>query len=151
MRENNEVKHILNIWGSAEEICREKSERVTELKRLCLETGDIQSVKLSGMPTGNGISSHIESSVIKTIDIYEKTISRLEEEIKEVLNIKAHIDSLIAFLEQDEKKIITLRYRDGLSWDYIPEIIHKSRMQCFRIHNKVISKWNNEKLFNSTD
>ena len=146
MRENNQVKHILSFWGSAEKICREKSERVTELKKLCVETGDIQSIKLSGIPSGKGVSSHIENSVIKTIDIYEKTIFRLEEEIKETLSIKAHIDSLIAFLGQEEKKIITLRYRDGLSWDYIPEIIHKSRMQCFRIHNKVLSRWNSENL-----
>ncbi len=147
MKEKDNIKHILNIWGSAEKICREKSERVIELKKLCLETGDIQSAKFSALPSGKGISSHIENSVIKTIDIYEKTITRLEDEIKEILSIKAHIDSLIAFLEQDEKKIITLRYRDGLSWDYIPEIIHKSRMQCFRIHNKVISRWNSENLF----
>ena len=146
MRENNQVKHILSVWGSAEKICREKSERVTELKKLCVETGDIQSIKLSGIPSGKGVSSHIENSVIKTIDIYEKTIFRLEEEIKETFSIKAHIDSLIAFLGQEEKKIITLRYRDGLSWDYIPEIIHKSRMQCFRIHNKVLSRWNSENL-----
>ncbi len=151
MRENNKVKHILGVWGSAEKICREKSERVIELKKLCVETGDIQSIKLNGLPSGKGVSSHIENSVIKTIDIYEKTIFRLEEEIKVIFNIKAQIDSLIAFLGQEERKIITLRYRDGLSWDYIPEIIHKSRMQCFRIHNKVISQWNNENLFKTIE
>lgn len=151
MKKDDKIKRILNIWGHAEKICREKNERVTELKRLCRETGDIQCFRISGMPASKGALSHIENSVIKTIDVYEKSILRLEEEIKEILSIKALIDSFIAFLEHDEKKIITLRYRDGLSWDYIPDIVHKSRMQCFRIHNKVIDKWNKEHPLNIFD
>lgn len=144
----NKIKQLLNIWGKAEKICREKTERVYELKKLCKETGDIRSKELNGLPCSKTMSSHIENSVIKTIDVYEKTIARLEHDITEVLSIKANIDSWVSFLEHDEQKILTLRYRDGLSWDYIPDIIHKSRMQCFRIHNKVINKINEEKPWN---
>lgn len=134
------IKQILSIWGNADEICREKSERVFELRRLCREAGEINGVRISDMPKAKGTSSHVENSVIRTIDVYEKTILRLEQEIKNVLQTKAYIDSVMSFFESDEKKIITLRYREGLSWDYIPEIIHKSRMQCFRIHNRVIER-----------
>lgn len=144
----NKAKEILGIWGNAEEICKEKSERVIELKRLCKEASDIKSVQLSHLPKSNNFNSYIEKSVIKNIDVYEKTIVKLEDDIREVLDIKAHIDSWVSFLETDEMKVITLRYREGLSWDYIPDIIHKSRMQCFRIHNKVIGKLNFEMPLN---
>ncbi len=138
------IKHILSVWGNAEEICKEKRERVFELRKLCDDAGEINGIKISDMPKQKKISSHVENSVIKTIDVYEKTIFKLEQDIKRILQTKAYIDSVISFFESDEKKIITLRYHEGLSWDYIPEIIHKSRMQCFRIHNKVIEKLRGE-------
>jgi len=140
----NKVKRILCIWGSADLICKEKSERVFELKKLCDEAGDIKSFIVTDMPRTNNYSSHIESSVIKNVDVYQKTIFKLQQDINDILSIKALIDSKVSFLKGDEKKIITLRYKDGLSWDYIPDIIHKSRMQCFRIHNNVIRKFNDE-------
>ncbi len=141
----DKIKQLLSIWGKADKICREKTERVFELKKLCKETGDIQSKELNGLPCSKNMFSHIENSVIKTIDIYENTIRRLERDITEILCIKADIDSWVSFLEYDEQKILTLRYCDGLSWDYIPDIVHKSRMQCFRIHNKVLRRINEEK------
>ncbi len=140
----NKIKHILCIWGSADLICKEKRERVFELKKLCDEAGDIKSFIVSDISRNGNYSSHIENSVIKTIDVYEKTIFKLEQDINYILGIKALIDSRVSFLKRDEKKIITLRYKDGLSWDYIPDIIHKSRMQCFRIHNNVIRKLNDD-------
>lgn len=150
MSENkNKVKRVLCVWGNAELICKEKTERVFELKKLCGEAGDIKCSVIGEMPKDKNFSSYVENSVIKNIDVYEKAILRLEQDINDVLNIKACLDSWVSFLKLDEQKIITLRYKDGLSWDYIPDIIHKSRMQCFRIHNKVIRKLYDDDMFES--
>ena len=130
MDKKEEIKQILYMWGDAEKICKEKYERVFELKKICVETEDIT-----------------EKNNFSAEEVYKKTIYRLEKDIDEILNLKAKVDSFLSFLNREEQRIITLRYKDGLSWDYIPNIIHKSRMQCFRIHNKVIGKWWNEKIF----
>jgi len=140
-------KRIFSIWGKADEICREKRNRAFELRKLCQEAGDFQCPKIDLMPKAKKNSSFVENSVVRNIDIYENAINRLELEIKEILSIRAYIDSWVSFLETDERKIIIMRYKDGLSWDYIPDIIHKSRMQCFRIHNRVIKKYNDSSMF----
>ena len=145
MQEDNKAKymfpkHMLNLWGKAIQICEERNERIEELKQLCKDTGDIQSLRPKETPSKRNFSSRIENSVIKTIEIYEKTILKLENDVEETLRIKASIDSWISFQEREEQQILTLRYRDGLSWDYIPDMVHRSRMQCFRIHNKALDK-----------
>lgn len=140
------IKKILSIWGTADRICKEKTQRVDELKKFCIEVDTIQNVNDNDEKNYKFSNSHhIENSVISTIDVYEKTIFCLKEDIQQILSIKAMVDSWVSFLETEEKNIITLRYKDGLSWDCIPKIINKSRMQCFRIHNNAIKKWSTEK------
>lgn len=139
-KKKKDVKKQLRQWGEALDQCREKIERAEDLRRLCDETRDLKSIRYSVMPKTSSIDSHVEKIVIKTIDVYEKAIDEIESEIENIMEMKAHVDGAVNLLENEEQKIIYLRYRDGLSWDYIPDIIHKSRMQCFRIHNRVIDK-----------
>lgn len=142
---DEDVKKILKVWGNCEELCKEKNNRIEDLKQLCSESKEIKAVQFSNIPKSknqNLQNSFIENSVIKNIDIYEKAIKRLKEEIEEILNKTALVDYWLSFLPREEAEIIVLRYKNGLSWDYIPDIIHKSRIQCFRIHNRVIKKFN---------
>lgn len=147
--EENKIKRILWIWGNHKEICKEKKRRIKELEQLRQETREARAIKISNMPklnSKNYKNSITEDLAIKNIEIYENAIKRLENEITEILEITAIIDCWISFLTPDEAELITLRYKDGYNWDYIPEIVHKSRMQCFRIHNKIIKNLNQKNL-----
>lgn len=146
-RKVKKIKQFLRIWGNYEEICKEKEERIEELKRLCLESREIKATKISEVPK-IGFKTYqdsiTENLAIKNIEIYEKAIKRLEREIRDVIDVVALINYWISFLKPEEIKLIKLRYREGFSWDYIPEIIHRSRMQCFRIHNNIIKSFDFE-------
>lgn len=147
--EENKIKRILWIWGNHKEICEEKERRIEELKQLRQETREAKAIKISDIPKSdpkNYKNSITETSAIKNIEIYGNTIKRLKNEITAILETTAMIDCWISFLTPDEAELIKLRYKDGFSWDYIPEIVHKSRMQCFRIHNKIIKNLNQKNL-----
>lgn len=141
--DREDVKLKLKKWGECIELCKANIERIQYIKELCEETRTVSAINYErqiGGGSKNTPISTVEKSVIKTIDVYQKSINEIEEEIENLMRFKTFVDKAITILESDERKIIYLRYDKGLSWDSIPRVIHKSRMQCFRIHNKVLDK-----------
>lgn len=135
------IKSYLKRWGEAFERIKEIRERIEELDTLCRESGDIAGISYDTIKISGGqAASKVERAVMKTIMVYEAEMDELESEIEDILYKKTVIDKFLSKMENDEKKILSLRYRSGLCWDNIPDIVHRSRKQCFRIHDKALEK-----------
>ena len=56
---------------------------------------------------------------------------------------KDKLDSIFKCLVPRERKILEYRYKYGMCWEFIPEKVGFSRMQCFRIHDKALERIQN--------
>ncbi len=143
-REKENIKSLLRRWGGVVDYCKELTIRIKELEKICADSSYSVGISYDYIRTNVQISSRVENTVIKTIMIYEKQMEEYEKEIENALKEKSIIDYVMSTLENDEQKVIILRYKEGLSWDNIPDIIHKSRKQCFRIHDRAIEKFGSQ-------
>lgn len=115
--EKSLIKNKLIQWGQTDILVAEKQKEIEELKE------KINSKKFDIM-----------------IPEYKRRIVLLEKGIKTLLRESMDIYDFLLTTGGRERDIIYYRYKDGISWDFIPEKVRLSRMQCFRIHNKAIEK-----------
>lgn len=99
-----------------------------------------KAVVIDGMPHGYTVSDSTCQKVEKIMDIYEKRMNELCDEVEEIIGDQQRVTDLLRWLDPDEYRVIKARYIDGIKWDYIPGEIYISRKQCFRIHDKAVLK-----------
>ena len=63
----------------------------------------------------------------------------MEDQAKQEL-----ISYMLSALNEEEKKIIDLRYKKGISWEHIPRHVDCGRTTCFRLHDRAIRKMSKE-------
>lgn len=107
---------------------------------MCDDIKDMKGIYYNGMPKTKNVTSLVENSVIKTLNLYDETIKNITNEINKRIEDKLYLDRFILRLSDEEQELLKIRYIEECGWDYIPMKIHISRKQCFRIHDKILEK-----------
>jgi len=105
------------------------------------ETRDmLQAQHLSDMPKNSETGNPVLTAVVQLVDRYGEQVLDIIDQINEYMDIQQEINSAWMILDNDEKRVLELRYFDRMRWDWIPAKMHYSRGYCFEIHNKAIAR-----------
>lgn len=90
----------------------------------------------------NAFSSTVENEVIKREETVNKVIDKLEKEKQQRLSDKDLINKSLELLDDDEIKLIKLRYfsKPTKSWTSIALELNQSVDNCIKTRRKVINK-----------
>lgn len=99
-------------------------------------TCGFKSYELSDLPKGTSPSDPVFRAVVNN-ERYRKEIARLQQELDEALE---WFNIIIQPLSQWKKTILTLRYLNGIRWDYIEMYVPYSRRQAIRLYNNALDK-----------
>ena len=91
------------------------------------------------MPKSNNVTD-ISDKIVKLIDIYDKRIQDLKQNIREIEEKFVIAKLLINNLADIEKTIILLRYCENYRWHKISTYVNLSERQCQRIKNNSFKK-----------
>ena len=96
-----------------------------------------RSPKIDGMPKAEGISNRVEEQAFRI----EEARIRAENARDKALRLLEAVEDLIDLLsDYDEKRIIRLRYINGLTWDAIAQEENWSSATVRRIHGRALEK-----------
>jgi hypothetical protein len=95
-------------------MCRRKQEEIAEYNGLIDATYGLHAQKLTGMPHGGEVSNPTAITAEraeKLRDAYRRRIADITDDIANLMDFCAAIDSLLLDLSVDQYKVIDLRYR----------------------------------------
>ena len=126
-------KELSQLYYLKKEI-KEQQRRIAELETLAINC----STKITGLPTGTGISDKIGNYAAQIADLK----ALLDLNLKKCFYELNRIDRFIQSVEDSQIRIIlTLRYIQGLSWQKIAYAIGEHDEQYpRRKHNNFIEK-----------
>ena len=126
-------KELSQLYYLKKEI-KEQQRRIAELEALAINC----STKITGLPTGTGISDKIGNYAAQIADLK----ALLDLNLKKCFYELNRIDRFIQSVEDSQIRIIlTLRYIQGLSWQKIAYAIGEHDEQYpRRKHNNFIEK-----------
>lgn len=108
------VRRLLKRWGAATQMCRRKQEEIAEYNGLIDATYGLHAQKLTGMPHGNDVSNPTAITAERADrlrDAYRRRIADITDDIANLMDFCAAIDSLLLDLPADQYRVIDLRYR----------------------------------------
>lgn len=108
------IRRLLKRWGAATQMCRRKQEEIAEYNGLIDATYGLHAQKLTGMPHGGEVSNPTAITAEraeKLRDAYRRRIADITDDIANLMDFCAAIDSLLLDLPVDQYKVIDLRYR----------------------------------------
>lgn len=111
------------------DLLREKEKLMAILTRTTTE--------LTGVPRGNGEKDKLSTGVGKLIELNRK----IDEKIDHLANMRAEMVSCIDALPNDTyRRVLKLRYIEGLKWDSIADIMHYDTdgKRIFSLHGKAL-------------
>lgn len=92
----------------------------------------------AGGSSGSATRSRVETNIVRSIDL-ERQMSRTRETlIKRRYDIQAAIDGMA---EEEEKRLIELRYLDHLPWPAVMTKMELSEAACFRLRNRALKNF----------
>lgn len=108
------VRRVLMRWGAATQLCRRKQEEIAKYRGLIDATYGLHAQQYTGMPRSGTVSDptamaaeHAE----KLREAYKSRIADISEDIAELMDFCAAIDSILLDLPPDQQRILDLRYR----------------------------------------
>lgn len=132
----DEIKNRLRAYRRACRCCKELE------KQIARRRGDmmgLRAVRTDSLPGGAG--NTLEAAV-ERVDTLERQLQAAQERRERALD---DVRALIAAADggggddEDGKKILSLRYIDGVSFEDIPERLYISERSMWRRYNKAIS------------
>lgn len=130
---SKEKKDYLNEYKTANnrinDLLREKEKLMTMLTRT--------TAAINGMPRGNGEPDKMTKGIDKLVKL-EKLI---DEEIDKLADKRKEITSSIDAMPNDTyRRVLRLRYIEGLKWDSIADIMHYDidGKKIFSVHGKAL-------------
>ena len=126
------AKRLLEKYNS----CRIR--KLELFNRLCDTRNDIKTASLSAAPVHGGgtATDRMVNRLTKIFDIekmLEKQINDVGDTLMDILELLNVIEPL-----SKERRVLELRYVEGLEWKHISEAMGLSEPQCFRYCNRAI-------------
>lgn len=135
------IKNLIISLEEKKEILEDKN------KNLKLDFDiDIKSITIDDMPKGSGDgTSYFESNIMKQIQVNEKMIKNIEEEIlnqkDEIFRLEiknAKMRNIINILRDDYKQMLELRYKKQETETYIADKLNLSKSQYHILRKRTV-------------
>lgn len=135
------IKNLIISLEEKKEILEEKN------KNLKLDFDiDIKSITIDDMPKGSGDgTSYFESNIMKQIQVNEKMIKNIEEDIlnqkDEIFRLEiknAKMRNIINILRDDYKQMLELRYKKQETETYIADKLNLSKSQYHILRKRTV-------------
>jgi len=140
--ELSELKQFLQNYralGARERNIRKEIERINDR----IEAMRGLSARTLQLAAGGGSRSLSDVTYLKAekiIDTYDQEVNALLDEISGIQRGRARLNELLGGLDSEERDVIAAKYLENTKWDFLPEKVHMSRAQCFRVHDRAIMK-----------
>lgn len=138
--DEKQIKRLLWEYGTADERIKDINIQIRLQKETQESMRDIGAVKIDGMPHTNGLSDPVCGAAIKIVDRVEMNIKDLVSELTKIYEMREMMRKLISCLDDEEYRVISLRYIRHIRWSGLPSRMHCSRSTVFRIHDRAIRK-----------
>lgn len=109
-----ELKSLLEDYWFDNQYLKEKSKEITSVSKLIANSSSSQ--------------------------IFDDSIHYEEEQMKNILNKKRYIESLIQNLNQPYKTLMYMKYITFLTFDQIADRMNYSTKRIYQLHNEAITK-----------
>ena len=110
-------------------------ERIARCREMAMRaTSTISATNVSG---GKG-RSKVESAVVTITDLETQLDASIDRLVKNRLEIQNAIESIP---QEEDRRILELRYIDHLAWEAVMQKMHISRPQSFRIHARALTEF----------
>lgn len=135
------IKNLIISLEEKKEILEDKN------KNLKLDFDiDIKSITIDDMPKGSGDgTSYFESNIMKQIQVNEKMIKNIEEDIlnqkDEIFRLEiknAKMRNIINILRDDYKQMLELRYKKQETETYIADKLNLSKSQYHILRKRTV-------------
>lgn len=130
----------LKDWGNYNGISSRINDDINEFKELIKKGRELSAVRYDKHNTKTGISKPTEGAAIRN-GIYEEEIKALEKKLEELNENRQLVESFLDTLDVYDRRMISLRYLRKKSWDYISMNTYLSVRQCFRKHNRILTRF----------
>lgn len=108
------IRRLLKRWGRTAQMCKGKQEEIERYNCLIDATYGLHAQQYSGMPHGGEVSNPTAMTAEqadKLREAYKGRIADIVEDIVELTEFCAAIDSLLLDLPEDQQRVIELRYK----------------------------------------
>jgi hypothetical protein len=146
MNKNNKdkAKNLLYKWGNSSVLLEYEQKEAERIKQIIDSMTDISAMVYSNISRDkDGASgSPVEMKVIKSIDMCEERLERINKRIEEYINEEKIINEIIDQLDFEKQFIIKARYMNRLSWEEINKKYpcHMSLRTFYRLHNEALDE-----------
>ena len=123
------------------ELKKERDDLGRRISELEWEMYGPRSQRLDGMPRGGSGENYIQEERMDTKDALLAVYKAQEAELTEEL---LAIEKAIKKLEPRERRLVRLRYIDGLNWEQVAVEMDYSWRQMHRIHSDALDKLKEE-------
>lgn len=129
---NQEKKAYLLKYRAADreinDLLREKERTISRLTKI--------TTTISGMPHSCGDGDKMTSGVAKLIELDREIDEKVDALVDFRREIVQHISSIDSHMQ---RRVLILRYIDGMTWDRIALEMGYVPMQAWRIHGEALS------------
>lgn len=141
--EKKQTRNLLYNWGCSHNIIEMEQEELNQLKEILYGMADVRSTVYSHVPKSRnkGTYSSVENSFIKTMELCERRIDKLNSIVKEHIQLKEKLDGIISSMDYEMRYVIQSKYRIKMSWDEIvSNYPYSMSLRNFhRIHDKALN------------
>lgn len=117
---------------------REQKRLESRIAELTAEMQRIKSVVLSDTPKGKGKSNERLQNII---DEKQKLINEYREKIKQGHIVMTNIEAALNKLNDERfRTILSLRYLDGRTWEYIADNMNYNLKWIYILHERALNK-----------
>lgn len=132
---NQEKKAYLLRYRTADaeinDMLREKERIMSRLTRM--------TSSISGMPHGGGESDKLTDGVGKLVELDKEIDARVDG----LVELRREIEGKISALDSDmQRRLLKLRYIDGMTWERVAVEMGYERRQICRIHGYALMSLN---------
>ena len=126
---------------------RQYYDRQAELRQIQREIKRIEAIvdgpkgaNLDGMPRSPGVGDPVLQTVIKRDELLRRLLERYRAQEVELAVAQMEIEVMIADLGSLERRLMRLRYIEGLTWEKISTAINYCVRQAQNIHDSALDQ-----------
>ncbi len=140
-KEKEELKSKLHIWGNYKYILSVEKSELSSIESMSRAMKDIREKTCDPM-SQTGISKPVEEGILRSINLCEGRIERLNRLIKDNMTLKQEIDAIVDTLPCVEQYVLKARYVEKMSWEVMPAHMpfEMSKRHCQRFHNSALEQ-----------
>ena len=116
--------------------CRDLREEAEQYEQMILERQPSIAARMDGMPRGTAIGKPTEDKAVELISLETLMLSIVEEHRRLV----SEITTACKDLDSASRRIILMRYVDGLTWAEISDATSYSVRWVYDLHNKAVDE-----------